>query len=47
MGAIVLEIGAPEPANDAAANDAMRYWPSMPMLNSPMRKPIAAATAAV
>jgi hypothetical protein len=35
------------PANVAAVNEAIVYWPSMPMLNRPMRNPIAAATAAM
>ena len=32
------------PANEAAANDATRYWPSTPMLNRFIRNPIAAAS---
>jgi len=33
------------PANTAAANDAIRYWPSTPMLNRFILNPIATATA--
>ena len=33
------------PAKVAATYDASVYWPSTPMLNRPIRKPIAAATA--
>jgi hypothetical protein len=33
------------PANTAAANTATRYWPSTPMLNRFIRKPMATATA--
>ena len=35
------------PAKEAAANDAIVYWPSTPMLNSPIRNPMAADTAAM
>ncbi len=34
----------PAPAKAAAAKAATRYWPSTPMLNRFIRKPIAAAT---
>ena len=33
------------PANTAAAKDAIRYWPSTPMLNRFILKPMATATA--
>ncbi len=33
------------PAKTAAAKDAIRYWPSTPMLNRPILNPIATATA--
>ena len=33
------------PANTAATYDAMTYWPSTPMLNRFIRKPMAAASA--
>jgi hypothetical protein len=33
------------PAKVAARYDASPYWPSTPMLNRPIRNPIAAATA--
>ena len=33
------------PANTAAANTATRYWPSTPMLNRFIRKPMATAMA--
>ena len=46
MAATVLSLPGSQasPANAAAAKPASRYWPSTPMLNRFIRKPIAAAT---